>query len=164
MDFKQFVEHWATVYTPMRHDPSYHSKNKRFFFCDGFAGMADWMRQQNFDKSPVVVMESGVDVIIRNDGWENHDYVIYFCVRAEKQSDGVMASMSKTEAEGHARQFLLYVKKHMADFRADQKVPELDQINLTPIGPMWDSWNMIQMRISVAEGQCKAVDESLIDE
>lgn len=164
MDFKRFVEHWASIYKPMLHTPEAGGRNKRFFFCDGFAGMADWMRQQNWDRSPVVVMESGVDVSIRKDGWEYHDYVLYFCVRAATPSDGFDASASKDEAMSHARQFLLYVKTHERDFIADTKKPDLDQVNLTPIGPMWDAWNLVQMRITVAEAECKDIDKELLTE
>lgn len=142
--FDEFVEHWATIYRPMLHQPGRTARNRRFFLTDTYMGLVDFMTQIRPDQSPCVVMESAQEGTI-NDRFDYPRYSLYFMVRAADMSDGRSAMEAKVEAKEHLLKFLNYLRSRRDDRlspyqRLLQNIKTDGYLDYQTIGPMYDGW------------------------
>lgn len=107
--FDRFVEGWATLYAPMRHTPGIDGSNKRFFICDSYMTMTEFMTNMEPEASPCVIIESQQEGSVR-DGKDYPRYALYFMVRASEMNNGHFAIIAKRDAKRVMMDFINFLR------------------------------------------------------
>lgn len=108
--FERFVEDWASIYVPMKHE---RKNNERFFVTDSYYSLIPLIEGTNPDKSPIVVVESGMEGRV-DERFDYPEWTVYFLCRAKDMRDGRSAVRAKREAKNilfDFRNMLLAFKK-----------------------------------------------------
>lgn len=109
-NYARFTEEWAEIYKPMRHIPGEDSTNRRFYICNSYLEMTQFVEHgMDPEVSPSVVIESQQDGIIEN-GWDYPRYSFYFMVRADEMNNGASAIEAKSEAKRHMMEFVNFIR------------------------------------------------------
>lgn len=112
MDFNyvRFTEEWAMLYKPMRHIPGPDSLNKRFYICDSYFTMTEFLKGSvDPEVSPCVMVESQQEGNVE-EGRDYPRYSFYFLVRAEDTHNGHMAYDSKSDAKKIMMDFVNFIR------------------------------------------------------
>ena len=97
------LEHWATIYRPLSHDPSAHSKHRTFFRISMIDANSYFVRNFNSTPSPCMAYATHVDagLAAQNPKALTYRHVIYFMVKqaaGNLSKTAVTDEMSATEA------------------------------------------------------------------
>lgn len=166
--FYSLVEHWCSIYKPMRHNPK--MGNVRFMFTDSYQGLVEFAKGISNLQSPCVVMESAVEgggTLAR----PVFNYPVYFFVRAQKMADGNDAAVAKQEALHHTRNFVAWLmanyRKEMNEGPMDGEFARLDLENMSidyqSIGPIENAWFALLIQFYREEPLNLCIDKNMYD-
>lgn len=143
----------------MQHVPGESSRNKRFFFVDNYASMADFMSAIPTTESPCVIMESNQEGMIRG-GRENPEYTLYFMVKSgTSKPDGRLAHSVKLEAKGHMLKFMAYLRmKIEVEEDKDLKYIDIEDVQYLTVGPLYNGWYAVTVTLSDVKAWRLCVD------
>lgn len=97
------------MYSPMRHTPGLNGRNRRFFICDSYMTMTEFMASMDADSSPSVIIESQQEGSVTY-GMDSPRYAMYFVVRAREMNDGKQAIEAKRTAKQVMMDFVNFVR------------------------------------------------------
>lgn len=149
MRFDQFVEDWCMKYKPMLHESGETSRNKRFFFVDNYAGMADFMSSIPNTGTPCVVMESNQEGMLKG-GKDAPEYTLYFMVKAgTSKPDGRLANSAKLEAKQHMLKFMAYLRDKIENEEdRDLRNIDIEDVQYATVGPLYNGWYAVTITLS----------------
>ena len=168
MNFYDLVEDWCKGCKELRHD---RMKDKRFYLCDGFLGMTDFMHEHTPEQSPCVLVDTSMSGIL----YETHDepvYTLYFAVRAMEQNNDRAALMARLAGKQLANKFVAYLrwlknsrypsdKKYGSDYTLLErqevvKMLDMKRIGYETLGPIYEGWHAVQLSLEcpVMNTQC----------
>lgn len=89
--FDNVLEHWATIYKPISHDPAAKSKDKRFFRIQELDLQSEWSRNMNTIDKPCMLYRNAVEAEIdkQNPKRVNRFWGIYLAVK-QKSANNVI--------------------------------------------------------------------------
>lgn len=116
-EFDKFTEEWAQIYAPMKHTPGIDGTNKRFFICDSYMAMTEFMTGMEPENSPCVIIESQQEGNVDH-GKDYPRYAMYFMVRANEMNDGHEAVKAKKSAKQVMIDFVNFIRpfKYYEDY------------------------------------------------
>lgn len=148
MDFNyvRFTEEWAQLYKPMHHIPGPDSLNKRFYICDSYFTMTEFLKGSvDPEVSPCVMVESQQEGNVQ-EGRDYPRYSFYFLVRAEDTHNGHMAYDSKSDAKKIMMDFVNFIRIY--------KYPD-EYRNLLLQLPLTEGTYLHELRMAILNGdQC----------
>ena len=112
------LETWASLYTPIAHDPAKGSKSKAFYKIRTIDTQSEFVRNANTAKSPCMAYSILIDAEATNSKVINYAHTIYFCAKAAtsslaktaKQDDDLGESLQQ-EMDGYVQDLLAYLKE-----------------------------------------------------
>jgi hypothetical protein len=171
MTFYDLTEDWCCGVKELQHD---REKNKRFYICDGFLGMTDFMRDHQPEKSPCVLADSSLQGLWEK-GYDDPMYTVYFAVRATEANDDRAALVARQAAKALAAKFIAYLRwlKNNRDASADkggsqyslmerrEQVARLDveRISYDTVGPFYEGWHAVFVML-----ECPVMAENCLSE
>lgn len=142
-NYIRFCEEWTSLYKPMHHVPGPDSLNKRFFICDSYVYLTEFLRgSMDPECSPCVVTESQQEGNIQ-DGKDYARYTFYFLVRSGETHDGHTAYRAKRDAKHVMLDFVNFVRLF--------KYPDEYQESLDSL-PLEEGQYLYMLRDAVKDG------------
>ena len=146
MTFDEFIEHWATIYKPIQHQKN-NAKRERFFYVEGYMGVANFMQTIALSEGPVILYETHMNGNIGQIDSENH--TIYCAMRAERQGDSRAARAAIREAKRHLKAFWNYCGEQKRKYRnaALDGITTDDTLSFQSEGPFHDGWYVVYIEV-----------------
>lgn len=155
MTFHELVEDWCCGVKELQHN---RLENKRFYICDGFIGMTDFMREHSPEKSPCVLADSTMQGLWER-GYDDPVYSVYFAVRATEANDDRSALVAREEAKALSSKFIAYLRwlknnrdaseqKGGSEFTLLERREMVNRLNLERVsydtlGPIYEGWHAV---------------------
>lgn len=159
MDFYELIEDWCCGVKDLQHD---NTVNKRFYICDGYLGMTDFMREHTPEKSPCVLADSSMTGVFTTEH-DTPNYTLYFAVRAKSANDDRAALVARKNAKELAKKFVNYIwflknsrdadyEMHGSNFTMAERrevVRQIDtkHISYDTMGPFYEGWHAVMLML-----------------
>lgn len=144
--FDNILEHWATIYRPLSHDPSAHSKHRTFFRISMIDADSYFVRNFNTQPSPAMAYATHIDAELaaQNPKATSYRHVIYFLVKqaaGNLSKTAITDEMSATEARFYTDEMVqdllayLFILKGIAGGKSApaDAAPVLSSVPGTPV-------------------------------
>lgn len=139
-----FVKHWTEVYIPIA--GVVNRKGKAFHCIESIAHLANLSKRLPDLTGPFVAVETNIGGDI-TDKFLMPQYNIYFFVKAAPKlgpDSDLEDTEAKSEAMGHAMEFLNYLREKKREHAADRQFPlmgiDTDNVHFETFGPFYDRW------------------------
>lgn len=153
-DYPQLVEFWCSIYKKMQHNFAKNSERRRFYFCNSYWDLQNFMQGMNVRMSPCVIMESNLEGEIEQFAYDKQSFTIHFCVRSTDAGDGHANRDAKKEAKEHMRNFLNWLNRLQHDKRRCPKFlrrMDFSDIEYKTQAPFYDGWVAVYLTIHLPE-------------
>ena len=100
-EFDQILEHWATIYKPIQHDPAAKSKDKRFFRIQEIDLQSEWSRNMNTIDKPCLLyrMQTEAEIDKTNPKRINYFWGIYLAIKQEGSPNNVVDELGAADCK-----------------------------------------------------------------
>lgn len=100
-EFDQILEHWATIYKPIQHDPAAKSKDKRFFRIQEIDLQSEWSRNMNTIDKPCLLyrMQTEAEIDKTNPKRINYFWGIYLAIKQKGAPNNVVDDLGAADCK-----------------------------------------------------------------